>query len=515
MSVPENLFLSGRHAAYMDITLVYFTYGLAFFSLGLAVLFEADRSPSLGSPAALRPLIIFGFVHGAHEWLEMFLDKSGWIVFSNPALVGEVRIVLLFVSFLALLAFGVMMLGTEAPTRPNQQVRWAAAGAAYVLLILALCFLTWHRHADRTVHLDVLVRYFMAIPAALLAGLALARQSVMLRSTGQAPTGDGLAGAAFGFFVYGLTQLVVPRLDVFPANVLNTASFTAFIGFPIQIVRAATAVIITLSLIYTANVLEKRRQAQLLSSEQARIDALDQLRTELLAREQMRQGLMRSIVLAQEDERARIARELHDETSQTLTAFTFHLAVLRQLEPRNDKARQQLEYLQTLSRQMSQDIYRLVRDLRPAQLDDLGLVAALQYLISETEKRTGLITALHVSGDKRRLDALVETVLFRVAQESLTNVARHAGVQSARLYLAFLPERVTLRIEDDGQGFDPAVAVSPSGGLGLVGIRERVESIGGNLYVDSAPGFGTRVEVQADTPLETSPQQAASSMRAA
>lgn len=480
----------------MELILVYFIYGLAFFSLGLAILFEAGRSPSLGSSTALRMLIVFGFVHGVHEWLEMFLTNAVWAGLANPALVGELRIGLLTISFLALLAFGVLLLRPQIEERSDLRSRAAGVIFIYSLLVLALSYLSGTGHDDQLIHMDVAVRYSLAAPGALLAGVALGRQALSQRRAGLVYVADGLAGGAFGFVVYCLTQLVVPRLDVFPANFINTASFAAWVGFPIQILRAAAAVLITLSLVYTASALEKLRQAQLQRSEQERAAALDRLRSELLEREQMRQNLMRSIVLAQEEERARIARELHDETSQTLTAFTFHLAVLRQQSAGSGKIRQQLEYLQTLSRQMSQDIYRLVRDLRPAQLDDLGLVAALQYLISENEKRTGLATELQVSGEKRRLDALVETVLFRVAQESLTNVARHAGVQTARLLLVFTPARVTLRVEDDGAGFEPATVRAPSAGLGLVGIRERVESIGGALRVDSAPGAGTRIEVQ-------------------
>ena len=334
-----------------------------------------------------------------------------------------------------------------------------SAGGLYTLVILAVGFFPNRSQADQLMHLDVVLRYGLGSPAAMIAGIALARRSKRYSHEGEPRLAESLTGAAIGFIVYSLTQLIVPRTDFFPSMLINTANFIAVAGFPIQIVRAAMALVITVSLTYAANILEKNRQAQLHAAEQARLDAVERLRIELLDREAMRQDLMRNIVLAQEDERTRIAHELHDETSQTLTAFTFHLAVLRQMTPKSSKAHEQLEYLQSLSRQMSQDLYRLVRDLRPAQLDDLGLTAALQYLVEENEKRTGLAVALNILGERRRLDSLVETVLFRVAQEALTNVARHSGVHTARLTLEFLPDQVRMQVQDDGVGFQPDRAV--------------------------------------------------------
>jgi two-component system sensor histidine kinase UhpB len=156
---------------------------------------------------------------------------------------------------------------------------------------------------------------------------------------------------------------------------------------------------------------------------------------------------------------------------------------------------EQLHYLQGLSRQMSEGIYRLVRDLRPAQLDDLGLVAALQYLINEVRQRLELRVDLRIHGERRRLDPFVETVLFRVAQEALTNVARHAEVFTATMDLEFLPDRVALQITDQGCGFDPLALPDLGSGLGLAGMRERAIAINSQLELSSAPGSGTRIKI--------------------
>jgi signal transduction histidine kinase len=176
-----------------------------------------------------------------------------------------------------------------------------------------------------------------------------------------------------------------------------------------------------------------------------------------------------------------------------------HLATLQDAIGRNPRAREAIHQLQALSRQMSKGIYRLVRDLRPAQLDDLGLVAALQFLADEESRRVGIHAHVEVSGRRKRLDPLVETVLFRVAQEALTNVVRHAAVLEASVELFFFPEMVTLRVCDQGVGFDPHAPPTPPHGWGLAGMRERVESVGGELRLVSSPGKGTIVEV--DVPL--------------
>jgi two-component system sensor histidine kinase UhpB len=144
---------------------------------------------------------------------------------------------------------------------------------------------------------------------------------------------------------------------------------------------------------------------------------------------------------------------------------------------------------------MSQGIYRMVHDLRPAQLDDLGLVAALQYLVDEERRRVGLNIVLEIRGSIRRLDPLVETVLFRVAQEALTNIAHHARCETARMQLDYQPAQVTLLVNDLGVGFDLQRELEPPRGWGIAGMRERAESVGGRLKIVSVPGQGTRVEV--------------------
>lgn len=479
----------------MDTTIVYFIYGLAFFSMGLAMLLEAGRSPLLADSFALLFLALFGLVHGGHEWLEMFLDESQWLVIRNPVLFSWLRVVILTISFVALLIFGLRMFWPQEQISGQTRYFWIAGLLAYTLLIFLVGAFAWFTHGDRMRHLDAGLRYLLAVPAATLAGLAMYRRSRQTPQEGRAVLRLSFLFAALGFLIYAATQMVVPPLDTFPGNFLNTASFQKLTGLPIQVVRAATAVVITISLLQSIRIIELERQKEFLAVQQARVDALEQVRLELVKRESLRQELLRHIVTAQEDERARIARELHDETAQMLVAFSFHLAALRKSIPHNQSTAGQIQNLQNLSRQMSERIYRLMRDLRPAQLDDLGLAAALEYLIDEVRQRLDLQVRFQIKGERRRLDPLVETALFRVAQEALTNVARHAGVSEANMELRFEAQQVALEISDQGTGFGSPPVASSGSGWGLAGMRERAESIGGTLTLVSSPGTGTLVRI--------------------
>ena len=240
----------------------------------------------------------------------------------------------------------------------------------------------------------------------------------------------------------------------------------------------------------------RNRQLELEEEQKARLAAQDQVKKELVKREKLRIEFLRHTVQTQEEERARIARELHDETAQTLTAASLNFCTLGKMLEGNDEVADVVDRLQELCRQMNQDLYRLVHDLRPAQLDDLGLVAALRHLTDEGQRGTGLQTTFEVIGSARRLDPFVETIIFRVVQEALTNVIRHAKTDKALVELDFsVKQIITLRVSDKGKGFESSGVQLSRPGWGLVGMAERVESIDGILTIDSAPGKGTTVEV--------------------
>lgn len=473
---------------------VYFIYGLAFFSMGLAMTFEARRSPLLADARALWPLALFGLVHGTHEWLEMLLEIRSWFGLEVPGFTSALRLFMLVISFVFLVVFAIQILRPSEKLYTRQNLPLASAMLALFVVMIIITNLAHPSDAEHWIaHADVLARYMLAIPGAALAALALSRQARQAYREDRVSLGRSLRLAAVGFAFYGVAQVVVRPLDLFPAQYLNTAVFYEFTGFPVQAVRAGMALLITVGLVRASQIVEDERQRQLEVAQQARLDALARTQRELAEKEELRRQLLLHTVNAQEEERARIARELHDETAQFLTALSLNLATLRSTQPQTPQVNELLDRLQSLGRQMSQGISRMVRDLRPAQLDDLGLEAALSSLVDEERRHSGLDISVEVSGSQRRLDPLVETVLFRVAQEALTNIIRHADTDKSRLQLEYRPVEVILCVQDWGAGYDLHQASSLPG-WGIAGMRERVESIGGQLRLQSAPGKGTLVE---------------------
>lgn len=223
---------------------------------------------------------------------------------------------------------------------------------------------------------------------------------------------------------------------------------------------------------------------------------------EVKRHEQLLQRMIDRVVVAQEEERKRIARDLHDGTSQVLTALTTGLGALEKTVVTNPAlAKERIKGLTELGMQAMEEIERLISDLRPSLLDDLGLVPALRWLV-QAYRDTLPAVELDLSLGSKRLAPQLEVELFRITQESLHNIIRHASAKRAKLSLKISSDRVQLCVEDDGVGFDPEVVLdplSPRPALGLLGMRERAEGLGGTMRIDACPGRGSRLTF--DIPL--------------
>ncbi|MDH4208617.1 MAG: GAF domain-containing protein, partial [Anaerolineae bacterium] len=209
----------------------------------------------------------------------------------------------------------------------------------------------------------------------------------------------------------------------------------------------------------------------------------------------------KQILTAQEQERRRMARELHDDTAQSLVALSRQLdALLVNSEVETSPAvRARLENVRKLTAQIAQDVRRFSQDLRPSSLDDLGLLPTLEGLASKMSEEDHIEAQLEVVGERRRLSPEVELVLFRIAQEALTNVRKHSGATQVVTTVEFCNGTVKLTIQDNGRGFQPpgqARDLVEAGKLGLTGMVERAELAGGTLTVDSGPGQGTTVQAE-------------------
>ena len=212
-------------------------------------------------------------------------------------------------------------------------------------------------------------------------------------------------------------------------------------------------------------------------------------------RAQLRAQLLEKIMNAQEDERKRISRELHDSASQSLTSLNVGLQVLAD-SCTETNLHEYIADLQATTQSTLKNLRNLALQLRPHLLDDLGLVAALQRHIREFEERFGLRVDFEVMGlNQQRLPAPLETTLYRTIQEALTNVARHAHATNVSVLLERHNGHVRAIIEDDGQGFDTAQGMT-DGHLGLYGMEERVTLVSGRLTIESDPGHGTSLFIE-------------------
>jgi signal transduction histidine kinase len=200
---------------------------------------------------------------------------------------------------------------------------------------------------------------------------------------------------------------------------------------------------------------------------------------------------LRRIVQGQEAERSRMARELHDQTGQALTSILLGLRAIEDAGP--DEIHDRVAGMRDLVTEALQDVRRLAVDLRPSTLDDFGVVTAIQRLCGDVAAKSGLVVDFHATREVERMSRELESCLYRVVQEALTNVIKHAGATNVSVLLAPGEHELTLIVEDDGAGFDPAGA--HSGRLGLVGMRERVGLVNGLLTVESAAGAGTTLRV--------------------
>lgn len=222
--------------------------------------------------------------------------------------------------------------------------------------------------------------------------------------------------------------------------------------------------------------------------------------SEQLQQQSMQRGrLLRRLITAQEDERMRVARELHDELGQSLTGLALRAEALeRHLPGADDSGKSILDQIRSLITDTTEQMYDIIMDLRPSMLDDLGLVSALNAYTERTLEGTDLTFTLDDQCFDDRLPAEMETALFRVMQEGITNVLRHADASHIEITLACKNGLFKGILADDGRGFEPQ-ALQLNGqrtrGLGLLGMHERISQCGGQMEIDSAPDRGTRIDI--------------------
>jgi signal transduction histidine kinase len=472
------------------IILIYFFYGLAFFSMGLLVMLEGGRSSDARLRRALRPLAAFGLVHAANEWLEMFDVIAVQAGKTTPYLLSGLRLAMLAFSFISLAAFGsYLLVVSQKAWRLILLVPLGLEGIwVFGLVILKGQYslpILWNVA-------DVWTRYSLAIPAALLAAVGLVIQQRVFRQAGLVSFGRDALWAAVAFSWYGLVgQLFTQTSPLPPSNFINEVQFNILFGIPVQLFRAIMAGLAAFFVIRFLRAFQVENDRQITGLQEARLKEAKQ-------REKLRGELYKRVVTAQESERQRIARELHDETGQALTAIGLGLRGLTGSlrSTKSERAKQDLHQLELLTAHSLDELQRLIADLRPSHLDDLGLSSALRWYANTLQERVKLDIHVEIRGEEQPVASPVKIALFRIAQEALTNVVKHAQAKNAQVSLTYAANSVHIRVMDDGRGFDMDSAGSAKRvSWGLKGMEERTALLGGRFEVHSHLGQGTAIEV--------------------
>jgi len=206
----------------------------------------------------------------------------------------------------------------------------------------------------------------------------------------------------------------------------------------------------------------------------------------------------------QEEERRRISRELHDQMGQHLTALMLRLGGLKDSVGEDSPFRESLRWLEDYAARIGQEAHRIALDLRPTSLDDLGLPVAIANYAEDWSRRSGIEAEVRTRGlESERLPAPVETAIYRIVQEAMTNVLKHAGAGRVVITLNRMRGYLILIVEDDGKGFESdesAGTFAPRARLGLMGMKERAALAGGTMEIESVPGGGTSVLVRIPLP---------------
>ncbi len=233
---------------------------------------------------------------------------------------------------------------------------------------------------------------------------------------------------------------------------------------------------------------------ELASAFNAMTASLAQAERERAERDRMRADYVSKVIVAQEDERKRIARELHDSTGQSLTSLLVGLKNLKE-SPASDEIDCRIDELRDVVSHTLDEVRALAWQLRPSVLDDLGLLSALSHYINDYQKRYGVQIDFVANGRQERLRPEIETSIYRIVQEALTNVARHAQASAVSVVVNYRQDRVKIIVEDNGVGFSMA-ALQSEKSLGLQGIRERAALFNGSLTIESQPGQGTALFIE-------------------
>jgi len=331
-------------------------------------------------------------------------------------------------------------------------------------------------------------RYSIGIPAAFAASIGLIAQQRNFRQAGMAKFGRDSLVASIAFGWYGIAQFFVAPSRLPPSTFINDELFEHWFNFPVQLLRAGLGIIIAVYVIRFMRSFDAEIKQQISHLQELQLQ-------EAKKREEMRGGLIKQIVAAQEAERRRIARELHDDTGQSLTAIGLGLrGISTQIGNENSKATQNLRKLEAMTTNSLNELQRMIANLRPAHLDDLGLAAAIRWYVNDVRNHTDIQIHFKSEGDEVKVSDEVKIALYRIIQEAITNAIKHSQAKNLTINLNFLDKRVMVEIKDDGVGMDlNQFSTDTHSSWGLLGMQERTKLLNGSFIIDSKEGRGFRI----------------------
>ncbi|MCU0857145.1 MAG: sensor histidine kinase [Pontiellaceae bacterium] len=461
---------------HMDV--VFFFYGLAFFMLGVSVLFQVRKGSDFRIGKYLWLLAAFGLLHGVNEWLDLLLMTKAAVLSEQGTVVVQVaRYVLGKSSYIFLFLFGISL-----PCDRKKSWRIPGFFATGYSVMLAV-FLIWGFQSGFTKEwsgvCDGIIRYFLALPAAFLTALLFfsERRSPEIRKLDKPSVLNGLTGLGFSFLAYSFfVGLIVKPAPFFPASVLNYTSFTEFTGLPVQFFRAICAVSSVFFVCKVLNIFEYET-----------LHKLD--------------DAYREIIRISNREQMRIGQDLHDDLGQQLTGIAFMSRVLRE-KLRTQSVQEANDVLSQIHDLLSRSIEttrNLSRGLYPVSIEKEGLGFALQELVENTEKIFGVSCSVDVAPGAEIRSSERSIQLFRIAQEAVTNAVKHGKAKQIAITMTRKDRSVNLSISDDGSGFsDPRDGQE---GIGLKIMKYRAGVLGGQLNVTQRRDGGTVVNCTFEEPL--------------
>jgi signal transduction histidine kinase len=445
--------------------ILYFIYGQVFFVTGMAIALQSRKHSRLELAGSLPYLAAFGLTHGLAEWGHVFIPlQANYLSAPAITIMKLAQLCLLALSFVFLLVFGLRL------NAPRPFLQWWVWGIPGLLFGLwgGVLFVAWvfHWGSDEQLFLlgEIALRYFIAFPGGALAAYGLRRQALRNITPLELPHIVSFlrtAGIALAFYSI-LVGLIVPPASFFPADRLNYALFDLAIGIPSPVFQAICGLILAYAIVRAMEVFELETSRKLEEMTRAQALAAD---------------------------RERIGRELHDGTIQSIYAAGLMLEeVALTVDENPATAKAKAERVMAALNATIQDIRCYIFDLRD-ELESSDLTEGVGKLLQDFRVNTLLPAELTVEGEENPLLSWERRQhCLQIVREALTNVARHARAGKVEVHLVWADDSLSLRIADDGIGFDPRAVDGQ--GQGLRNMRERAHLLGGELQVQGRPGHG-------------------------